>query len=57
MTTRDEVLDIIQLLEKRRLSVLSEQENMRALIARNFTLLRDVEATLAEARQTLLELK
>lgn len=56
MTPRETVVEVIQEMEQQRQKILSEQETMRVMIARNNTLLREIDEMLVEARNTLKEI-
>jgi hypothetical protein len=55
MTAEDkaEAAALLAILEIQRRTVLEDQESIRALLARNISFLREVDATIAEAKAIL----
>jgi hypothetical protein len=51
---QDEVRQVLATLKEQRLKLLTDQESARTLIAKNMTLLREVDATIAEAEAFLV---
>jgi len=56
VTVRAEVIEVIHDCGVQRGKLLSEQENLSVMMAKNITLLREMETTLSEAEAMLKEI-